>query len=112
MLVREPNYKSQYYLSLIPFVGFLIAFACAWSNIHSITKNILLVALHFLIWIIPAAIGGILIYFGFFYGIGLIANMNLRTALSLLLAYIVLVMYGVAAVAIEKGILSKVFKKQ
>lgn len=51
-------YHILYYLSLIPYIGFLIAWICSWVNIFRKTNHRKYIFYHYVFWLIPLCVAG------------------------------------------------------
>lgn len=100
------SYKILYYLSLIPFLGLIIAWICSWLNIYRRTNDRKYVFLHYLIWIFPMCIAS---------GIVVISVMTFMVELSpmmkmicgLVIGYIACLIMSISCIGISKGIINK-----
>lgn len=100
------SYKILYYLSLIPFLGVLIAWLCSWLNIYRRTNDRKYVFLHFLIWIFPMCIVGVIV------GICSMTFMVelspiMKTICGLIIGYVACLIMSISSIAISKGIISR-----
>ena len=100
------SYKNLYYLSLIPFLGFFIAWICSWTNIYHRTKDRKYIFLHFIIWIVPICIAS---------GIIVIVMITLMVNISpsmykiygLIVSYVACLIMSISCVGISKGIINR-----
>ena len=100
------SYKILYYLSLIPFLGLLIAWLCSWFNIYRRTNDRKYVFLHSLIWIFPMCIVGVIV------GICSMTFMVelspiMKTICGLIIGYVACLIMSISSIAISKGIISR-----
>ena len=100
------SYKILYYLSLIPFLGLLVVWPCSWLNIYHRTNNRKYVFLHYLIWIFPICIVGVIV------GICSMTFMvelspMMKTICGLIIGYIACLIMSISCIGISKGIISK-----
>lgn len=100
------SYKILYYLSLIPFLGLLVAWLCSWLNIYRRTNDRKYVFLHFLIWIFPMCIVGAIV------GICSMTFMvelspMMKTICGLIIGYVACLIMSISCIGISKGLISK-----
>ena len=100
------SYKFLYYLSLIPFLGLLIAWICSWLNIYRSTDDRKYVFLHFLIWIFPMCIVGVIVGIcAITFMVGLSPMM--KTICGLVIGYVACVIMSISCIGISKWLISK-----
>lgn len=106
MSKRILSCKVQYYLSLIPFLGFFIAWISSWWNIYRRTNDKKYIFLHFIIWILPMCIAGAVV------AISIITFMTNLSPLAykicgLLISYVACLIMAFSAILISKKIIKK-----
>ena len=105
------SYRTCSLLSLIPFIGFLIAWLLSWLTIYKVTKDRKYIFLHYLIWILPMIISGGLFAVCYFSLFAKIANQQLLILCTLIGAYLVCVIIAYSAIFIAKKIIDNYNKK-
>ncbi len=104
------SYKVLYYLSLIPFLGLLIAWICSWLNIYHRTDDRKYVFLHFLIWIFPMCIVGVIVVIcTMTFMVGLSSMM--KTICGLVISYVACLIMSISCIRISKWLISKYDQK-
>ena len=100
------SYKKQYYLSLIPIVGFLIAWITSWINIWRRTKDKKYIFLHYILWILPMCIvGGLVAVCAMTFMPSLTATM--RVVFGFIIGYIACLIMSVSSIFISQIIIDK-----
>ncbi|MBE7061922.1 MAG: hypothetical protein E7382_05240 [Clostridiales bacterium] len=98
--------RSKYLLTLIPFIGFFIAWIVAWRSIYKTTQEKKYIIIHYVIWVVVSIIFFVIFIISYVLFISKLATF-LKLLLTLLVLYIVLVMMSLSALAIAKGIIEK-----
>lgn len=103
---KKISYKIQYYLSLIPFVGFLIAWIISWINIYRKTNDRKYVFLHFIIWLLPMCIAGGLVAL---YTVTFMPCLEpiLKTVLGIIVSYAACLIMAISCIGISKWIIDR-----
>ena len=100
------SYKFLYYLSLIPFLGLLIAWLCSWVNIYRRTNDRKYVFLHALIWVFPMCIVGAIVGIcSMTFMVGLSPMM--KTICGLFIGYVACLIMSISCIGISKWLISK-----
>lgn len=108
--MKKPvNYRLQSYLSLIPYLGFIIVMFTSFYNVYRINKRRLDVLLYFLQILIP------LIVFGgaFFVAMMFIKdfeNITLQIVMMLITSYVAGVCMAISCIGIAKGMINRLKK--
>ena len=100
------SYKTQYYLSLIPFFDVLITWITAWINIWRKTNDKKYIFLHYILWILPMCIAGGLVAVC---AMTFMPNLSptMRTVCGLIIGYIACLIMSASSVLISKIIIDK-----
>ena len=100
------SYKVLYYVSLIPVLGTIIALFCSWINIYRATNNRKYVFLHYIIWIFPVCIVGVIVAVCIS---TFMANFSptVYFIFGIAIAYVACLIMALSGVAISKWIVNK-----
>ena len=100
------SYKLLSYLSLVPVIGFLIAWLCSWINIYRQTRKRKYIFLHYIIWLLPLCMVGGVLYICI---VIFMANFTSQQKIicGLVLSYFAGVMMAISSIGISKGIIDK-----
>ena len=99
-------YKILYYLSLIPFLGLLIAWVCSWLNIYRSTNSKKYIFIHYLIWILPMCIVGVIVVICVMTFMGNLTPLW-KTICGLVISYVACLIMSISCVSIANGIIKK-----
>ena len=104
------SYKLQFWLSIIPFLGFFIVVFTSFYNIKK-TRGFIYIFLYWLLACLPFI--ALLIVVGIIYKLCLVGlELSALIAVSLVLFYLAMVGAAVIAVLIEKSFLKNINKEQ
>lgn len=100
------SYKLLCYLSLIPVIGFFIAWPCSWVNIYRQTRSKKYIFLHYIIWLLPVCMVGIILYICI---VTFMSSFTLQQKFicGLVFSYFAVVMMALSSIGISKGIIDK-----
>ncbi len=98
--------RSKYLLTLIPLIGFFIAWIVAWRSIYKTTKEKKYIIIHYTIWAVLLIIFFVIFIISYVLFISKLATF-FKLLLTLISLYIVFVMMSLSALAIAKGIIEK-----
>lgn len=104
------SYKLQYWLSLIPFFGFLVVFIIGMVKIWRTTRKTSCVFLYYLLLIIPLVISALIIYFLYF--VVLEIGQPIKAILTMLICYLLFVGVAIVGVLIQKVFVKKIRQKE
>ena len=100
------SYKVLYYVSLIPILGTIIALFCSWINIYRAKNNRKYVFLHYIIWIFPVCLVGVIVAVCIS---TFMANFSptVYFIFGIAIAYVACLIMALSGVAISKWIVNK-----
>ena len=100
------SYKSLYYLSLIPILGLVIVWLCAWLKIYNRTKDRKYVFLHFLIWAAPLCFAGGFVVVSVNIFMGKLSSVG-KIVCGIIIGYVACLVMSISCVSIFKCIMGK-----
>ena len=100
------SYKLVCYLSLIPVIGFFIAWPCSWINIYRQTRSKKYIFLHYIIWLLSVCMVGVILYICIVTFMASFTSQQ-KFICGLVLSYFAGVMMALSSIGISKGIIDK-----